>query len=103
MGAGVPRPLVANRPKHSMSAAAPITTIGARHEQAAVGRRLDGLIERLPEAWPAGATFEFGIGRKERLTAARALEHALTLFVVERAGSWPLGSVLPENLKLLRR
>ena len=52
-----------------MAAAAAAMNFGSRHKKAAVGLGFDGLFERCPKAWPAGATVELGVRREKRLTA----------------------------------
>src|SRR5216117_2662290 len=86
-----------------MAAALCAVHLGARHEQAGIGRRLDGISQGTPEARPSGAALEFAVGRKKRLSAAGALEGPLALLFVERARSRPLGPVLSEDVKLLGR
>jgi hypothetical protein len=46
-----------------VTAATAAMHLGAAHEKAAVGLRLDRLVERHPEAGPTGATVEFGVRR----------------------------------------
>src|SRR5262245_26549530 len=80
------------------------TNLGAAHEPRAIlvlahGARLG----RRPEARPTGAGIEFGIRRKERRTAAHALEHAVALFAVERMREGGLGAVLAGDPVLLGR
>src|SRR5213078_4847800 len=59
-----------------MAAALRAVHLGARHAVAAIGHRVDGVLERLVEAGPAGAALEFRLGRKQRLAAAGAFERA---------------------------
>src|SRR5205823_3284283 len=67
----------------------------------AVDGRVDGALERRPEARPAGAALEFRVGRKQRRAAAGALERAGSLFAVEPARPRTLGAVLAEHVKLI--
>src|SRR5437763_17212630 len=73
------------------------------HEQAAVGRRVNGMLERGAKAGPAGAALEFHIRRKELLAACRAGEGTAALFLVQRARPSTLRAVLAEHVELLRR
>src|SRR4029079_16854935 len=84
-----------------MAAATPAMHLGAAHEKAAVGRCLDRLVERRPEARPAGAAVELGAGLEQRLTAAGAVIHAGVVLLVERAGAGALGAVLAQHAVLL--
>ena len=52
------------------------------------------------EAGPAGAAFELGLGVEQFGAAAGALELAGPLFVVQRAGTGPLGAVLAQHAVL---
>ena len=61
------------------------------------------LLDGSPEARPAGAGIELGIGREQRRPAARATERALALLAVERAREGALGAVLPGHVILLGR
>src|SRR5437763_4494140 len=85
-----------------MAAAAPAMNLGAAHEEAAIGMGLDRVVERRPEARPAGAAVEFGLGREQRLAAAGAMIDAGPVLLVERAGAGALGAVLPQHAVLLR-
>src|ERR1700674_4592705 len=86
-----------------MAAAAAAMHLGALHAPAAVGGALDRSRHRIVEARPAGAALEFLLRGEQRLFAARAIERAGALFVIERAASRPLGAVLAHDVKLLGR
>src|SRR5690606_19669992 len=74
-----------------------------RHEEAAVGAGLDGVLERAPEAWPAGAALVLRLGVEQRLAAPGAKEQPLALLGVQRARSRRLGAMLAQHVKPLRR
>src|SRR6185295_17293800 len=75
---------------------------GAPHEERAVVVLAHGAFcDRCEKARPAGARFEFGGGRKQRRAAGDAVEHALALFLIERAGEGALGAVLAGDMILL--
>src|SRR5262249_32778796 len=65
------------------------------------GRCADGVLERRPEARPAGAALELRVGREQILSTAGTPEHAVPFFGVQWARARPLGSMLPQNVKLL--
>src|SRR5215471_7879870 len=91
--AGRLRSVVENMAK--MPAAAAAVDFGSCHEEAAVGFGSDCFIERRPEAGPAGAAVEFGVGRKQRLSATGAIVNAGSVLLVERARPGTLCAVLP--------
>ena len=86
-----------------MAAAAAAMHFGARHAERRVLGFADGIVERLPEARPAGAALVFGVRGEQRQVAAGAGEDALALFLQQRARTRPLGAVLAQDLILLRR
>src|SRR5262245_27195919 len=86
-----------------MAAAAATMAFGTHHE---IGRILVGAYRirlRFPEARPTCAGLVLGFGRVNRQVAAGAMEHALALLVVERAGSRPFRALLAQDGILLRR
>ena len=64
---------------------------------------LDGALDHVPEARPAGSAVVFGARFEQRQVAAGANEDALALFVVERARERPFGAFLAQDLVLLGR
>src|SRR5580700_3703109 len=85
-----------------MAAAAAAMHLGADHPVALVHRRLGRALDRIVEARPAGAAFEFLVGHEQRLGAARADERAGALLVVERATAGRLGPMRAHYPVLLR-
>src|SRR6516164_339274 len=83
-----------------MAAAAAAMHLGAGHEEAAVGLRLDRLLDRRRKARPSRSAVELGIGGEQRLAATGAVVDALAVFLVERARAGALGAVLAQNLIL---
>src|SRR5690348_2488253 len=81
-----------------MAAAFGAVNLDPGHEEGPVGGRRHRLIERLEEARPAGAAVELGRRFEKRLAAARTGEHAVALFLVERAGAGALGTVLAQHV-----
>src|SRR5215469_15120547 len=86
-----------------MPAAPAAVDFGSRHEEAAVGFGSDCFVERCPEAGPAGAAVEFGVGRKQQLPAAGAMVEPGPILLVERARPGALCAVLPQHPILCRR
>src|SRR5712691_1720238 len=86
-----------------MTAALCAVHFGARHEEAAVDGRVDGALDRRPEARPSGAALEFRVGREQRRATGGAFERAGSLFAVEPARTGALGAVLAEHVKLIAR
>src|SRR6185503_12195282 len=84
--------------------AATVAVHGRAHRPVrGVGARLDGSIERRPEARPTSPAVILG-GRGEEIEVAScAGVGPASLFVQERAGEWTLGAALPQNGILLRR
>src|SRR4051812_21155480 len=76
---------------------------GAAHEGAPVLGGLDRSFDGLPEARPARAALEFCVRLEQRAAAARTLENARPLLLIERARSGPLGAVLAKHVILARR
>src|SRR5215472_3414182 len=77
--------------------------LGAGHKEAAVDRGLDRPVHRLIKTRPAAAAVELAVALEQRGAAAGAVIGAGIVFLVERAGAGPLGAVLAQHLKLLRR
>src|SRR3954454_969173 len=86
-----------------MAATAAAMHLGPRHAEGAVLGLAERVFQRLIEARPAGAAFEFGVGRKQRQVAAGAGEDALAMLLEQRARARPLGAFLAQDLILLRR
>src|SRR5262245_24036416 len=83
-----------------MATAAGAMHFRARHQQQIVGRGADRVLERLPEAWPAGAAVVFGAGREQRQVAARADESPPALLVIERTRARNLRAVQTQHVVL---
>src|SRR5262249_38602504 len=83
-----------------VAAAAAAMHLGAQHQQRAIVRGADGILQRLVEARPAGAAVELGLGGEQRQGTARAGGEALGLLAVERARMRPLSAVLAQHLVL---
>src|SRR5205807_4936607 len=86
-----------------MAAAAAAVNFGPGHEETAVGVGFDRLAERRPKARPAGAAVEFGVRRKERLSAPGAVIDSGAVLLIEGARSGAFGAVLPQHPVLRRR
>src|SRR5262249_12778330 len=85
-----------------MRAARGATDLGAAHEPRTILVFADGVrFGWRTEAGPAGAGIEFGFRPKQWRTATHAVEHALTLFAVERMRERGLGAVLTRDAVLL--
>src|SRR5262245_28115339 len=84
--------------------AAPTTVhLRARHEEAVVLARAHGVVERLPEARPAGTAVELRLGGEQGKVAAGTGEGAATMLVDERARARALRAVLAQDAELLGR
>ena len=78
--------------------------LGAAHEPAVVFFRFHVFGRSgLPERWPAGAGFEFRVGRIGGLAAAHAGVRALDVMVRVNAGERTFGAVFAGNFELLSR
>src|SRR5256885_1530680 len=86
-----------------VAAAAAAMHLGAQHAVGAVLARGHGLVQRLPEAGPAGAAVELGLGREQRQRAARAGKGAGAVLLVQGAGAGALRAFLAQDLVLLGR
>src|ERR1700752_3261469 len=86
-----------------MAAAAAAMHLNPSHAVGTVLGAAQRIVERLPEARPAGAAVEFGIGREQRQVATGAGKGALAMLFQKRARPRPFGAVLAQNLVLLRR
>ena len=73
-----------------MPSAAPAVVFAARHDQFEIQFGDDGLVQWLPEAGPAGAAVEFGLGAEQGQPAAGADEDAAAMLLVEGAGEGAL-------------
>ena len=69
----------------------------ARDEELAVDAGAEAARNEVPETRPAGAAVELHVGREEGKVAARAVESASALFVIERRGERTLGVVLAQH------
>src|SRR5690606_10703111 len=69
----------------------------------AILRRADGTGHEIPEAGPARAAVELGIGRKERRIAAGAMIKPGPLLIIEGRCEGPLRALPPQDLEGLRR
>src|SRR5437588_399455 len=86
----------------SQVAAAPLAVdFCPSHEETVIDGRSNGVLQRRPEARPAGSALELRVRRKERLSACGAHKGAGALFIIERTGSGALGAVVAQNVKLL--
>src|SRR5689334_14146052 len=72
-----------------MAAAAAAVNLRARHAEGAILGLAHGIVERLVEAWPAGAALEFRLRGKQRQIAAGAGEGALAVLLQKRARPRP--------------
>src|SRR5476649_2422007 len=86
-----------------MAATAGAVHLDPRHPIAAIGRRRDRAVDRPVEARPSGAALELRVGGEERLAAGAARKRAFTFFDVQRARAGALGTVLAQDVELLRR
>src|ERR1700722_8083365 len=86
-----------------MAAAATAMNFATQHAEGAVFPFAHGIVERLIEARPAGAAFEFGFRREQRQVAAGAGEDTFAVLLQQRAGPRTLGAFLAEDFILLRR
>ena len=66
--------------------AAPAVVFAARHDQFEIQLGDHGIAQGLPEAGPAGAAVELGLGAEQGQPAAGADEGAAAMLLVERAG-----------------
>src|SRR5689334_8637926 len=82
-------------------AAACAVDLGPVHEETAIDRGLDRLVEWSPEAWPPGAALELCRGCEQRLATCSASERPHSLFDIERARPGSLGPVLSEHVELI--
>src|SRR5215471_6927810 len=85
--------------------AAALRTVDARtnHAERAVLLDPNRIVERGPEARPAGAAVELGIGREKRELTTGTDEGAGAMFVVQRTGVGALGAGLAQHGILGRR
>ena len=80
-----------------MTAAANTVILGSRQDKLEISLRCDRIGQRLPKACPAGAALVFHLAIKQRQSARRANEGAITLFVVQRACSGKLSIFLEHD------
>src|SRR5690606_33326164 len=80
-----------------MAAAAAAMHLGARIAELVVGGLAHRVVERLPEAGPAGAAVVLGGGVEEWQVAALAGEDAGAVLVEQRRGPGALGRLLAEH------
>src|SRR5262249_56928312 len=76
-----------------VAAAAAAVDLRADHEEAAIGRRADGSLDRLIAAGPARAAVELRVRGEERQVAAGAAVRAVAVLLVERARAGAPGAV----------
>src|SRR6516164_2621212 len=86
-----------------MAAATAAVHFGSRDAQGPVLGGADRVLKRPVKARPAGATLEFGLGRKQRQIATRAGEGSFAMFFQQRTRPWALGALLAQDVILLRR
>ena len=85
-----------------MRAAAGAASLDADHAVADVAHCDDmGLVKRGPEARPAGAALELGLGPKQRQAAQAAAVDPVFLVAEEAAAERRLGAVMEQNVALL--
>src|SRR2546430_13240687 len=84
-----------------MAAAAAAMHLSACHAEGAVLGLAERIFQRLIEARPAGAAFEFGVGRKQRQVAAGAGEDAPSMPPQGRGRCPPVGAALAQDILLL--
>src|SRR5439155_4013379 len=91
--------------KHVAEVAAALGAVhfGSRHEEAAIFGGADRVLERLPEARPAGSAFELRVRAEQRVAASGAIKGSASLFLIERTGAGPFSAMLAEDVKLARR
>ena len=83
-------------------AAAAAVDLDARYSEHRIGALADCVVERLPEAGPAGAAVELGLRGKELKRAAGAAERARPMLIVERARERAFGAFTPQHGELRR-
>src|SRR5690242_5176640 len=81
-----------------MAAALAAMHFGAAHEEAAILGGAYRAVQRLVEAGPTSATFEFCIRSKQLLPAAGADEFAVALLGIQRTGAGALRAMLAQHL-----
>src|SRR5579884_3211930 len=84
-----------------VTAAAAAMHFIAHHAVTGIGVAFDRAGNRIVEARPAGAAFEFQLGGEQRLAARGAVKRAGALLMQKRATSRHLGAVLAHDVKLL--
>src|SRR5512141_645596 len=92
--AGRLRPIVEDVAE--MAAAAAAVDLGPQHAEGTVLGLADGVFQRLIEARPAGAAFEFRLRGEQRQVAAGTGEDALAMLLEQRARARPLGALLAQ-------
>ena len=97
---GRPRPVRKHMPQ--MPAAIAAMDLHPGHEEAAVLGFAHRAVQRLPEAGPAGPTLELRIRGEQRLPATGAIERAVPLLHVQRAGPRALRAMLAQHLERRR-
>ena len=86
-----------------MAAAIRAMNFRARQVVASVRRGLDGAVDGIVEARPAGAAFELDVGLEERLPATGAGEYTGAFFEEKGASARSLRSMATHDLVLLGR
>lgn len=77
--------------------AAHAVVFGTRQDQFQIGLGLQMAGQRIEKAGPAGAAVVLESGWKQRQIAGHAHEQAASLFMVERAAEWRLGTLLAQD------
>ena len=75
----------------------PAMHLGSHHAQGGVRILADRIVQRGPEARPAGATLELGSGREHGQGTARAGKGAFAVFRIQWTGVGAFRSIAPEN------
>src|SRR3954462_15426080 len=70
-----------------MAAALRALDLHPRHAVAAIGRRLNGALDRAIEARPAAAALVLRVGGEERLPAGATDERAVAFFLIQWTGA----------------
>src|SRR6185369_9570442 len=73
---------------------------GPYHQPASIHARRDRVLEGSPEAWPAGSTFEFRVGREQLARAPGALKNAVSMLLIQGTCERPLGGLPSQHSEL---
>src|SRR6185436_1794514 len=85
-----------------VSSAAGTVVFGSHHEELAISLRLHDAGKAGVETWPAGTAVEFHVRGKQRLATAGTHISTLAFFIVQRVGEGPLGTLVAQDLVLIR-